>query len=65
VREPWGFALTAEERAALASLEDGGRFCTAPWSTFDDRTTSAKVLEGVITLLARGVFSVTSLDITK
>lgn len=64
VREPWSFALTAEERTALAALEDGARFCTAPWSTFDDKTTSARALEGVITLLARGVFSVASLDIT-
>ena len=65
VHEPWSFALTAEERTALDALEDGGRFCTAPWSTFDDKTAGSKALEGVLTLLARGIFSVASLDITK
>ena len=65
VRQPWTLQLSADEIAALDGLEDGGRFCTAPWSTFDDRKASDKVLTTVLTTLARGIFSVASLDITK
>ena len=62
-REPWSFALSADEIGALSTLEDGGRFCTAPWSTFDDRTTQDKLLSSTLTGVASAVFSVVSLDV--
>ena len=63
--QPWSFQLEAGEKAALDALEDGGRFCTAPWSTFDDKAASEKVLSAALTGVARVIFSVASLDITK
>ena len=64
VQQPWSFVLSQDEVAALDGLEDGGRFCTAPWSTFDDRTASDKVLTSVLTGAASAIFSVASLDVT-
>mmetsp|Transcript_41555 Transcript_41555/g.130600 ORF Transcript_41555/g.130600 Transcript_41555/m.130600 type:complete len:384 (-) Transcript_41555:76-1227(-) len=64
-QEPWTFKLSESEIAELDGLEDGSRSCTAPWSTFDDRTVSDRLLTGLLTGLARGVFSVGSLDITR
>jgi alcohol dehydrogenase (NADP+) len=65
VQQPWSFRLTAEETAALDALEDGGRFCTAPWSTFDDKTRSERLVSAALTGAARVIFSVASLDITR
>ena len=64
VREPWSFELNAEEVRALDALEDGGRFCTAPWATFDDRTATDKLVTGLATGLASAIFSVARLDVT-
>ena len=63
--EPWTFRLSEQELAALAAIDDGARFCSPPWSTFGDRTRADDVLTGCLTRLARGIFSVASLDITK
>jgi len=65
VQQPWSFTLNAEEVGALDALADGGRFCTAPWSTFDDRTVSDNLLTGVITGAASAIFSVASIDVTS
>ena len=65
LEQPWTFELSADERVALDGLEDGGRFCTAPWSTFDDKTASERLLSTALTGAARAIFSVASLDITK
>ena len=65
VQQPWSFTLNTDEIAELDSLADGARFCTAPWSTFDDRTASDKLLTGVITGAASAIFSVASLDVTS
>ena len=64
VREPWSFELDAEEVRALDAIEDGGRFCTAPWATFDDRTATDKLVTGLATGLASAIFSVARLDVT-
>ncbi len=65
VQQPLAFALSPEEVASLDALADDTRFCTAPWSTFADRTTAQRVAGRVLTTLARGIFSVVSLDVTK
>jgi len=59
-QQPFSFSLGAAEVAQLDALEDGARFCTVPWSTFDDRTVMDKVLSGVIAGVAISVFSVSS-----
>ena len=64
-REPWTFALGAEEIASLDKLEDGARFCTAPWSTFDDRTSTDRLVSRTLTGVASAIFRVVPLDITK
>lgn len=64
-QEPWTFSLRANEVAALDALEDGGRFCTAPWSTFDDRTASDALTTRVLTGVASVLFRVVPLDVTK
>jgi len=64
VQQPWGFRLNPAEVVALDALADGSRFCTAPWSTFDDRTMSDKLLTSVLTGAASAIFSVASLDVT-
>lgn len=63
-KEPWTFALTQEEMKRLEQLEDGGRFCTAPWSTFSDRSTQDRVESSGLQALASIVFSFTKLDVT-
>ena len=65
VQQPWTFELTAEETSELDGLADGGRFCKAPWSTFDDRGATDAALSAALSGVARAVFSVASLDITK
>lgn len=65
VQQPWTYELSAEETRALDGLEDGGRFCKAPWSTFDDRSATDAVLSTTLSGVARVLFSVASLDITK
>lgn len=65
VQQPWKFELSSAETAELDLLADGGRFCKAPWSTFDDRGASDRIVSGALTGVASAVFSVTSLDITK
>lgn len=64
IQEPWSFSLNTEEVAMLDSLNDGSRFCNAPWSLFDDRTASDRILAGAIEFAAEGVFSVAQLDVT-
>ena len=51
-------------KRALDALEDGGRFCTAPWATFDDRTFTDKLVTRLATGLASAIFSVARLDVT-
>lgn len=62
--EPWTFALSQEEMTRLKQLEDGGRFCTAPWSTFSDRSVQDRVASQALQALAGVVFSFTKLDVT-
>ena len=64
-QEPWTFRLSGEEMAALDSLGDGARFCTAPWSTFDDRSRSDELVTTSLTAVASALFSVVSLDVTR
>jgi len=64
--EPWSFQLTRDEVAQLDTLSaQPGRFCTAPWSTFDDRTASDRIASDLITTAANLVFSVVSVDVTS
>ena len=63
--EPWSFRLSEQELAAMATIDDGARFCSPPWSTFADRTRSDDIVTSCLTRLASGIFAVASLDITK
>jgi alcohol dehydrogenase (NADP+) len=65
VRQPFTFELSAAEMGQLAALEDGGRFCTAPWSTFDDRTATDRLVTSAATGIARALFKVASVDVTS
>ena len=65
VREPFSFRLSDAERAELRTLDDGGRFCTAPWSTFDDKSASEQVVARWLTLVAKALFSVAGVDVTN
>uniref|UniRef100_A0A7S2H8S5 NADP-dependent oxidoreductase domain-containing protein n=1 Tax=Octactis speculum TaxID=3111310 RepID=A0A7S2H8S5_9STRA len=64
-REPLTFALDRDEISELNGLADGVRFCTAPWSTFDDRTPVDRAVSTVLRNVASAVFSVASVDITS
>merc|ERR1719240_453099 len=65
LQEPWTFELSSYEIRKLDALSNGERFCKAPWSTFQDRTAVDRVFTGTLSFLARGVFSVASLDLSK
>lgn len=67
LEEPWSFRLSDQELAAMATIDDGARFCSPPWRTFADRTRSVSddILTSCLTRLASGIFAVASLDITK
>lgn len=65
LEEPWRFALSADEVRRLEDAVAPGRFCSPPWATFDDQTTSQRLLGTALTQVARVVFSVAWLDVTK
>ena len=65
LEEPWSFRLSDPELAAMATIDDGARFCSPPWSTFGDRTRRDDIFTSCLTRLASGIFAVASLDITK
>jgi len=65
LEEPWSFRLSDQELATMATIDDGARFCSPPWSTFGDRTRRDDIFTSCLTRLASGVFAVASLDITK
>ena len=63
LNEPWRFELSREDIGRLRTLPFG-RFCTAPWSTFDDRSASEKLISAALTAVGSVIFSVVSLDVT-
>mmetsp|Transcript_2206 Transcript_2206/g.8070 ORF Transcript_2206/g.8070 Transcript_2206/m.8070 type:complete len:204 (-) Transcript_2206:6-617(-) len=63
--EPLTFCLADDEIAALDALETGARYCQAPWQTFEGGDADMKALGNVLPIIARLVFLIPWLDITK
>ena len=65
LNDPYKLVLTAAEVSQLEAAVEPGRFCSPPWATFADSSSSQRLLGSALTQVARVIFSVAWLDVTK